>query len=82
MKVSAFSSREGLATLIFFTSTETCFSWTNQYLLKNLDKKVVIRRIHYSRCTKTNIDMYTISNFPESLSGLLSRVDEEYSRTP
>ena len=38
MKVSAFSSREGLATLFFFTSTEPCFSWTNQYLLKNLDK--------------------------------------------
>ena len=80
MKVPAFSSREGLATLIFFTSTETCFSWK-----KNLDKKVGICRkkilIQYSRCTKTNIDMYTISDFPESLSGLLSRVDEEYSRT-
>ena len=39
MKVSAFTSREGLATLILFASTETCFPWTNQYLLKNLDKK-------------------------------------------
>ena len=85
MKVPAFSSREGLATLIFFTSTETCFSWTNQHLQKTLDKKVGICRkkilIQYSRCTKTNIDMYTIRDFPESLSGLLSRVDEEYSRS-